>query len=99
MGGNKIGAPHTVPVKLTGRCGSVMVRLVPAPRGTGIVAAPAPKKPLQMAGVEDVYTSASGQTKTMGNFLKATFYAVAKSYHYLTPDLWKETKFVKAPYQ
>merc|ERR1711966_620766 len=37
--GNKLGSPHTVPAKATGKCGSVRVRLVPAPRGTGIVAA------------------------------------------------------------
>merc|ERR1719329_383019 len=35
--GNKIGRPHTVPIKVTGKCGSVLVRLVPAPRGTGLV--------------------------------------------------------------
>ncbi|ROT79728.1 ribosomal protein S2-like isoform 3 [Penaeus vannamei] len=29
--GNKIGKPHTVPCKVTGKCGSVMVRLIPAP--------------------------------------------------------------------
>ena len=33
--GNKIGMPHTVPNKITGKCGSVSMRLVPAPRGTG----------------------------------------------------------------
>ena len=42
--GNKIGLPHTLPMKVTGKCGSVRVRLIPAPRGTGIVAAPASKK-------------------------------------------------------
>merc|ERR1711890_188969 len=42
--GSKLGAPHTVPAKVTGKCGSVSIRLVPAPRGTGIVAAPTPKK-------------------------------------------------------
>ena len=35
------------------------MRLVPAPRGTGLVAARVPKKVLQMAGVEDVFTSSS----------------------------------------
>jgi len=44
--GNKIGKPHTVPVKVTGKCGSCRMRLVPAPRGTGLVAAGAPKKVL-----------------------------------------------------
>ena len=54
--------------KVTGKCGSVRVRLIPAPRGTGIVSAPVPKKLLQMAGIEDCYTSARGQTATLGNF-------------------------------
>lgn len=56
---------------MTGKCGSVRVRLIPAPRGTGIVSAPVPKKLLQMAGIEDCYTSARGQTATLGNFGKS----------------------------
>jgi len=97
--GNKLGKPHTVPCKITGKCGSVLVRLIPAPRGTGIVSAPIPKKLLQMAGIEDCYTSARGQTATLGNFAKATYAAVARTYSYLTPDLWKETEIEKTPYQ
>ncbi len=57
-------------VKVTGKCGSIWVRLIPAPRGTGIVSAPVPKKLLQMAGIEDCYTSAKGSTGTLGNFGK-----------------------------
>jgi ribosomal protein S5 len=68
---------HTVPIKTTGECGSVLVRLIPAPRGAGIVAARTPKKVLQMAGIEDCYTCSRGSTKTLGNFVKATFYALA----------------------
>merc|ERR1711862_14780 len=34
--GNKLGVPHTVPMKVHGKCGSVRVRLVPAPRGSGV---------------------------------------------------------------
>jgi len=97
--GSTFGAPHTVPCKVTGKCGSVRVRLIPAPKGTGLVAAPAPKKMLNMAGVRDCYTSARGHTRTMGNFVKATFYALKKTYSYLTPDLWTETVFGAAPYQ
>merc|ERR1712216_965927 len=29
--GNKIGQPHSIPAKVTGKCGSVLVRLIPAP--------------------------------------------------------------------
>jgi len=94
--------------------GSVMCRLIPAPRGTGIVAAPASKRLLQLAGVEDVYTQSKGSTATMGNFLKATFAAVrlnigsfigsahcdqiTKTYAFLTPDLWREIPLSKFPY-
>jgi small subunit ribosomal protein S2e len=96
--GNKLGNPHTVPMKVTGKCGSVRIRLVPAPRGTGIVASPAPKRILLMAGIEDVYTSSTGCTATMGNFINATFHALSKTYRFLTPDLWKETRLVATPY-
>jgi len=96
--GNMLGEPHTVPNKVTGKCGSVSVRLVPAPRGAGIVSARTPKKILQFAGIEDVYTQSSGRTKTMGNFVKATFFAIKATYAYLTPDLWRETKLTVAPF-
>lgn len=96
--GAKLGLPHTVPTKVTGKCGSVSVRLIPAPRGTGLVAAPASKKLLEFAGVDDVFTSSSGHTKTMGNFVKAVFAAISKTYGYLTPDLWAEYALTKSPY-
>jgi len=86
--GNKIGNVHTVPIKVTGKCGSVRVRLIPAPRGTGIVGAPTSKKLLQFAGVEDVFTSTTGSTKTLENFIKATYDALQNTYGFLTPDLW-----------
>uniref|UniRef100_A0A2K6MQ45 Small ribosomal subunit protein uS5 n=1 Tax=Rhinopithecus bieti TaxID=61621 RepID=A0A2K6MQ45_RHIBE len=66
--GNKIGKPHIVPCKVTGHCNSVLVHLILMPRGTGIVSAPVPKKPLMMAGIDDCYTSARGCTATLGNF-------------------------------
>jgi len=75
--GNKIGKPHTVPCKVTGRCGSVLVRLIPAPRGTGIVSAPVPKKLLMMAGIDDCYTSARGCTATLGNFGKVPWFGLS----------------------
>lgn len=97
--GAKFGAPHTVPCKVMGKCGSVRVRLIPAPRGTGIVAAKALKKLLVFAGVKDVYTAAVGKTRTLGNFIKAGYAAIIKTYSYLTPDMWEETAFTTNPYQ
>lgn len=95
--GNRIGAPHTIPMKVTGKSGSVSVRMIPAPKGTGIVAAPLPTRIIQMAGVEDLYTASQGKTRTGGNFIMAVFYALRKTYAFLTPDLWAETVAQQSP--
>lgn len=95
--GTNLGQPHSLPTKESGKCGSVTVRLIPAPRGTGLVASPAVKRLLQLAGVEDAYTSSAGSTKTLENTLKATFTAVSNTYGFLTPNLWKETKLERSP--
>merc|ERR1711871_430536 len=55
--GNRIGFPHTVPMKVAGKSGSVRIRLVPAPRGSGAVGSPTMKKMLAFAGVADCFTS------------------------------------------
>jgi small subunit ribosomal protein S2e len=97
--GGRLGAPHTVPCKVQGKSGSVRFRIIPAPRGTGLVAARVPKKVLTFAGIKDCYTASTGQSKTLGNFVKATIDALSQTYSYLTPDLWTETEFTKNPYQ
>jgi len=85
-------------MKVTGKCGSVSVRLIPAPRGSGIVGSPVAKKILQFAGVDDCFTSTSGQTNTLENFVRATFVALSKTYGFLTPDLWPKTDFLSSPF-
>jgi len=96
--GAKLGEPHTVPSKVNGKTASVFVKLIPAPRGTGIVAAPASKRMLQYAGIQDVYTQSRGNTSTMGNFIKATYAAITQTYSILTPDLWQPIPPPKAPF-
>jgi len=96
--GSRFGEPHTVPCKVTGACGSVRFRLIPAPRGTGIVGARVSKKVLAYAGFKDVYTQTRGQSRTLGNFVKAVYKACANTYRYLTPDLWPNTTLTKDPY-
>merc|ERR1711966_77578 len=97
--GNRIGLPHTVPMKVNGKCGSVRARLVPAPRGSGIVGSPVMKKMMAFAGIADCFTCSCGHTRTTANFAKATFEALRHTYSYLPPDLWKPTHFVKGPFQ
>uniref|UniRef100_A0A0A9Y0Q2 Small ribosomal subunit protein uS5 n=1 Tax=Lygus hesperus TaxID=30085 RepID=A0A0A9Y0Q2_LYGHE len=88
--GSITGEPHTVPTKVSAKCGSVRFRVIPAPRGTGIVAATAVKRLLTFAGIQDAYTTSRGETRTKGNFLHAAYYCMRNTYTYLTPDLWKE---------
>eukprot|EP01068_Selenidium_serpulae_P009028 Selendium_serpulae@DN5133_c0_g1_i2.p1 len=97
--GNRIGDPHTVPMKVSGKCGSVRVRLIPAPRGALVVGAPITKKMLSFAGVDDCYTSSRGCTSCPGNFVRATFEALKATYGFLTPDLWENTNFQPSPFQ
>lgn len=97
--GGALGRPHTVPMKVTGKCGSVRVRLIPAPRGTGLVAAPIVKKFLGMAGLRDVYTSSSGHTRSTGNFVKAVFKSLVHTQAFMTPDNWNQTNDSLSPFQ
>lgn len=96
--GNIIGEPHTVPAKVSGKCGSTLCRLVPAPRGTGLVCAPTIKRLLELAGIQDCYTQSRGRTRTLGNFAKATLEAIRNTHAYMTPDLWKETALTISPF-
>ena len=68
----------------------VSVRLIPAPRGTGLVAAPASKKILAMAGLEDCYSTTRGHSRTTGNFITAVFNAVSASYGSVHKSRWGE---------
>ncbi|EGV63039.1 40S ribosomal protein [Yamadazyma tenuis] len=95
--GTNLGAPHSLTAKTSGKCGSITVRLIPAPRGKGIVASPVVKKLMQLAGVEDVYTTSSGSTRTTENTLKAAFAALGNTYGFLTPNLWKEAALPASP--
>jgi len=97
--GAKFGQPHTVPMKVTGKCGSVRFRLIPAPRGTGLVAAKVSKKLLVAAGVNDCYSSTRGKSKTLGNYVRAVYSALGKTYQYLSPDMWPTVNVGQSPYQ
>jgi len=97
--GANSGAPHTVPCKVTGKCGSVRIRLIPAPRGSGLVASLIPKKLLNMAGIEDCYSSSTGHSRTRGNLAMAVFAALSKTYSFLSPEMWTPTVFTNAPAQ
>lgn len=71
--------PHTVPFKVVGKEGSCSVMLIPAPQGTGLVAANELKKILKLAGISDVYSKTFGKQRTTFNLVKACFDALKKT--------------------
>lgn len=71
--------PHTVPFIVEGKCGSVRIKLIPAPRGTGLVVGDQVKKILRLAGIHDVYGVTTGQTRTTFNVAKACMDALIKT--------------------
>ncbi|MEM4248195.1 MAG: 30S ribosomal protein S5 [Candidatus Nanoarchaeia archaeon] len=70
------GEPHSLPFKVEGRAGSVRVKLMPAPKGTGLACEDEIKKLLKMAGYKDVWTKTFGQTRKKINFINATLQAL-----------------------
>jgi small subunit ribosomal protein S5 len=70
--------PHSIPFAIEGRCGSVRVKLMPAPKGQGLVVASELQKVLKLAGIEDVWSFTRGDTSTRMNLLKACIAAMKK---------------------
>ena len=82
------GRPHSIPFRVVGKSGSVVVVLKPAPRGVGLVAGDVAKAILRMAGIQDVWSFTKGHTKTTVNFAYATFDALVKTVEYrINPEL------------
>ena len=77
------GMPHSLPFKVTGKCGSVVVTLKPAPKGVGLAVGDVAKVILRLAGVKDAWEFTRGHTKTTFNYAMATF------------DALKNTRIVK----
>ncbi|HLC58885.1 MAG TPA: 30S ribosomal protein S5 [Candidatus Nanoarchaeia archaeon] len=67
---------HSIPFKITGKAGSVIVTFKPAPRGTGLKAERKNRTILDLAGIKDVYAKTLGKTSTKLNFFRATFEAL-----------------------
>ncbi|MBW2993010.1 30S ribosomal protein S5 [Candidatus Woesearchaeota archaeon] len=70
--------PHTIPYKVTGKCGSVIIKIMPAPKGTGLAIEKECGKILKAAGIKDVWSKTYGQTKTKINLISACIDAIKK---------------------
>jgi len=68
--------PHSIPFAVEGKSSSVKVKLMPGPRGLGLVIGDVGKKILALAGVKDAWSQTLGETRTTVNFAKAVFEAL-----------------------
>jgi small subunit ribosomal protein S5 len=69
---------HSIPFSVTGKCGSVELTLIPAPKGKGLCVEKECAKVLALAGVRDIWSKSSGQTKNKINMIKALEDAMRK---------------------
>jgi small subunit ribosomal protein S5 len=65
------GKAHSVPYKIKGKCSSVEVELIPAPKGTGLIVETELQKILKLAGIKDVWSKTQGHTTTKMNLIFA----------------------------
>ena len=68
--------PHTIPFSVTGKCGSIRMKLIPAPRGTGLRIEKECQRILSVAGIKDVWSQTRGQTRSKVNVIYACFGAL-----------------------
>lgn len=76
------GGPHSIPFRTEGKCGSIRIKLIPAPAGVGLACADKVKQVLKLAGIEDIWSKTFGDTRTSENLVKATFDALKRMHKY-----------------
>jgi len=82
------GEPHTLPFKVQGKSGSVVVTLVPGAKGLGLVAGNTAKVILNLAGIKDCWSKSTGATRTVASTSFATFEALKNTVKMMTPKDW-----------
>ena len=82
------GQPHSLPFETVGKSGSVVIKIIPGPRGLGLVASEVAKVILRLAGIRDCWTRSYGQTRTVPSFAYAVYNALKRTYEIVTPMDW-----------
>jgi small subunit ribosomal protein S5 len=82
------GEPHTLPFRVKGKSGSVVVTLIPGTKGLGLVAGNTAKVILNLAGIKDCWSKSTGATRTVPSTSFATFEALKKTVKMMTPKDW-----------
>ncbi|MBI5393051.1 30S ribosomal protein S5 [Candidatus Woesearchaeota archaeon] len=69
---------HSIPFAVTGKCGSVILKLMPAPKGTGLCVEKECQKVLKLAGIKNIWAKSLGHRSTKMNMILACFDALRK---------------------
>lgn len=73
------GEPHSIPVEITGKAGSVRITLLPAPKGIGLAINDEAKKIARLAGIKDVWAKSYGETRSRLNYAFALYDAFKRT--------------------
>jgi small subunit ribosomal protein S5 len=76
---SEVSEPNSIPFEVRGKSGSVEVRFMPAPPGTGLVIENELKKIFKLAGIQDVWSKSKGQTRQKINLVNATMQALGQT--------------------
>lgn len=69
---------NSIPFAVVGKCGSVEIKLMPAPKGKGLCVEKECAKILGLAGIKDIRSKTKGQTKVKLNMIFALVDALKK---------------------
>ncbi|HNW05977.1 MAG TPA: 30S ribosomal protein S5, partial [archaeon] len=83
---------HSVPYKVTGKCSSLRVELLPAPNGVGLAVSDSIKPIFDLVGIKDLWSDTRGATDTKLNFARATIDALYKISDFKTKEKEIETE-------
>ncbi len=67
---------NSVPYRIIGKCASLRVELLPAPKGVGLAVSESIKPVFELAGITNVWSKTRGATDTKLNFVKAAINAL-----------------------
>jgi small subunit ribosomal protein S5 len=70
--------PHSIPFAVEGKCGSIRIRLMPAPKGKGLCMEQETAKILKLAGIKDVWSKTDGNLRSTTNLIEAVVDALKK---------------------
>ena len=77
--------PHSLPFAVSGKCGSVRITILPAPKGKGLCIETECAKILRLAGIKDCWSRTFGQTVVKTNLINACMKALAQLSHIKVP--------------